>query len=531
MATLKPFHMKGGADVNNDKIINVATPINDNDAANKAYVDSVVNGKTYSYTTDQVSEGTNNLYFSTTRARTSLSFVAGEAAYNSSTGVFTLPTKTSHLTNDSGFLTVESDTLASVTGRGNTTTTTISINNSTVSNSPTTGALVVNGGVGIGGALQVGSDLTIGGNLIINGTTTTVNATTVTLDDVILTLGGDTAPTATDTKDRGIEYRYYNGTAKTGFFGWDQSTGYFAFYKDSTNSSEIISGTLGDMQAANFRGTLIGNADTATKLSTPRTISTTGDATWSVSFDGTANASSAITLSNSGVTAGTYNNSTTAITPITVDVKGRVTGTGAAVTITPAWSSITSKPTTISGYGITDAQPVNSNLTAISNITTNTTGLIKVVNGSYSVDTATYLSSESDTLATVTSRGATTSTAVTFNGGITTSVVKLTNGSIIDASLTTSSITANQPVILHPISAVRSVSYKVQVTSGSSYHMTTVDVIHNGTNVFIDEYGTMFTGASLASFDADINSGNLRLLTTPTNAATIIKVIATTVNV
>ena len=121
MATLKPFHMKGGADVNNAKIINVATPINDNDAANKAYVNSVVNGKTYSYTTDQVSEGTNNLYFSATRARTSLSFVAGAAAYNSSTGVFTLPTKTSHLTNDSGFLTVESDTLASVTGRGNTT--------------------------------------------------------------------------------------------------------------------------------------------------------------------------------------------------------------------------------------------------------------------------------------------------------------------------------------------------------------------------------------------------------------------------
>ena len=42
MATLKPFHMKGGADVNNAKIINVATPINNNDAANKAYVDSVM---------------------------------------------------------------------------------------------------------------------------------------------------------------------------------------------------------------------------------------------------------------------------------------------------------------------------------------------------------------------------------------------------------------------------------------------------------------------------------------------------------
>lgn len=61
------------------------------------------------------------------------------------------------------------------------------------------------------------------------------------------------------------------------------------------------------------------------------------------------------TLDPSGVTAGTYNNSATAITPLTVDAKGRITATGAAVTVTPAFSSVTGKPTTLSGYGITDA--------------------------------------------------------------------------------------------------------------------------------------------------------------------------------
>ncbi len=44
----------------------------------------------------------------------------------------------------------------------------------------------------------------------------------------------------------------------------------------------------------------------------------------------------------------------------TVDAKGRITATGSAVTITPAWSSITSKPTTLSGYGITDAIKKNA---------------------------------------------------------------------------------------------------------------------------------------------------------------------------
>lgn len=61
-----------------------------------------------------------------------------------------------------------------------------------------------------------------------------------------------------------------------------------------------------------------GNAGTATKLKTARTISLSGDATGSASFDGSANKSISVTLASSGVTAGTYNN-------VTVDAKGRVT--------------------------------------------------------------------------------------------------------------------------------------------------------------------------------------------------------------
>lgn len=89
--------------------------------------------------------------------------------------------------------------------------------------------------------------------------------------------------------------------------------------------------------------------DTATYLTSNQTITLSGDAT------GSGTTAITVTLANSGVSAGTYNNSATAVTPITVDAKGRITATGTNVTITPAWSSITSKPTTLSGYGITDA--------------------------------------------------------------------------------------------------------------------------------------------------------------------------------
>jgi len=90
--------------------------------------------------------------------------------------------------------------------------------------------------------------IVINGPLQVDGTTTTVNSTTVTVDDPIFTLGGDTAPTSDDNKDRGIEFRYYvSSSAKIGFFGYDDSTNRFTFIPDASNSSEVFSGTKGDV--------------------------------------------------------------------------------------------------------------------------------------------------------------------------------------------------------------------------------------------------------------------------------------------
>ena len=58
--------------------------------------------------------------------------------------------------------------------------------------------------------------------------------------------------------------------------------------------------------------------DTADRLTTARTISATGDATWEVSFDGSKNATAVLTLTDTGAVAGEYSN-------ITIDSKGRVT--------------------------------------------------------------------------------------------------------------------------------------------------------------------------------------------------------------
>ena len=106
-------------------------------------------------------------------------------------------------------------------------------------------------------------NVSIGGTLTVNGTTTTVNSTTVTVDDPIFTLGGDTAPGSDDNKDRGIEFRYHTGSAaKVGFFGYDDSASAFTFIADATNSSEVFSGTAGNVAFGNIAGTLTTAAQT-----------------------------------------------------------------------------------------------------------------------------------------------------------------------------------------------------------------------------------------------------------------------------
>ena len=105
--------------------------------------------------------------------------------------------------------------------------------------------------IGLPDDVTIGNDLTVTGDLIVNGTTTTVDSTTVTINDPVFTLGGDTAPSTDDNKDRGIEFRWHDGSAaKTGFFGFDDSTGRLAFIPDATNTSEVFSGDLGPIEGS-----------------------------------------------------------------------------------------------------------------------------------------------------------------------------------------------------------------------------------------------------------------------------------------
>ena len=110
-------------------------------------------------------------------------------------------------------------------------------------------------------AMKIGWDkkVTVKGDLQVDGTTTTVNSTTVTIDDPIFTLGGDGAG-LDDAKDRGIEFKWNSGGAKVGFFGMDDGDNTFMYIPDASVSSEAYSGTLGNAKFGSVAATAITGA-------------------------------------------------------------------------------------------------------------------------------------------------------------------------------------------------------------------------------------------------------------------------------
>jgi len=157
-----------------------------------------------------------------------------------------------------------------------------------------TGVTVSSGEIAIGQAVATSSNVTfadvaatgnvtITGNLDVNGTTTTLDTTNSTIADRLIELG--TGTTGTPANDMGIVLE--RGDSDNAFIGWDESADKFlmgtgSFTGASTGNLTVTTGTLVANLEGNVTGAVTGNASTATALATARNIG-------GVSFDGTAN--------------------------------------------------------------------------------------------------------------------------------------------------------------------------------------------------------------------------------------------------
>jgi len=111
------------------------------------------------------------------------------------------------------------------------------------------------------GDVSIGGNATISGDLTVQGTTTTVNSTTTSIVDPVMFIGGNadgTPLTVDDNKDRGVAFEYHDGTsAKTGFFGWDDSAQKFTMIPDATITNDVASGNVGDFIVNELESTTI----------------------------------------------------------------------------------------------------------------------------------------------------------------------------------------------------------------------------------------------------------------------------------
>ena len=161
----------------------------------------------------------------------------------------------------------------------------------TVTGTGTTNVLPkwTNGGSGVLGNSSItddGTTVTISGNLDVEGTTTTIDSTTVAIGDNMMKYAKDNTANASDIGWYGV---INDGTEKYSGMWYDASTGTSTpkFALGIATTEPAGTGTIA------VTGTLVadleGNADTATTLETSRNFSITGDITANaVSFNGSS---------------------------------------------------------------------------------------------------------------------------------------------------------------------------------------------------------------------------------------------------
>ena len=240
-------------------------------------------------------------------------------------------------------------------------------------------------------------NLTVSGDLIVSGSVTTIDTTNLTVSDNIIVLNNDV--TGTPTEDAGLEIE--RGTSTNVSIAWNESTDRWTFTNDGTtyynlivDSDDIAEGSSNEFYDDSKVDARIANAsiDDLADVDLTTTAPTNGQI---LSWDNanskfvptnqfsTTDLSVGSPASATGTGGITYNNTTGVFTYIPPDLSGYVV----------TWNDLTGTPTTIAGYGITDAfdgdygsltntPSIPSSLLDLNTITDGTPGQVLQTNGS-----------------------------------------------------------------------------------------------------------------------------------------------------
>ena len=107
------------------------------------------------------------------------------------------------------------------------------------------------------GTVAVSSAMTVAGNLTVNGTTTTIDSTTLTIEDPLIQLAKNNSGGDANTFDQGLFFN--RGSLANVSFLWDESTDQFAAAvtsgEDGTTAGNVTIDSYADFRAKNITAT------------------------------------------------------------------------------------------------------------------------------------------------------------------------------------------------------------------------------------------------------------------------------------
>lgn len=276
----------------------------------------------------------------------------------------------------------------------------------------------------------------------------------------------------------------------------------------------LLTSNTGDLSVSGSvtaPGGFIGNASTASALATSRSISTTGDATWTVNFNGSANATAALTLATVNSTVGTFGDAST-VPVITVNGKGQITNVTTAII-----SGGGGTATNIAG-GVAGSIPYQTAPSTTNFIAGGAVGYVLTSNGAAVAPTWQAVAG-TGTVTSIDVSGGTT--GLTTSGGPITGAGTITlAGTLAIANGGTGQTTATAAInALLPTQAANSGKYLTTDGTNTSWTTVTATNATNATNVAItDDTATavavypMWTSATSGNVSPRISSTKITLV-------------------
>ena len=389
-------------------------------------------------------------------------------------------------------------------------------------------------------------------------------------------------------QDLGIEFNYVDGTAKKGFFGFDDSTGHFTFLKDSTYRGQSSQSDDGTPNAPDFVGTKSGVEFSYAKLEPTAALTSNQsaldiDQTWNgsgqtfkaievdITDTASANASSLLDITSGGsqrlllrkdgVLSLNTTNQTGVLTLVqdgntqstTLNlIDGTATWNAAGSTFVGLDLSFTQTAYAAGSQLLSISASANRNFiidaegevvsrseftggglqTALLVDVTDTSSAANSLLLDLQVGDSSKFSVDKD--GDVIAQGSLTTEGnlvVNGSGNFENAVViqSQTNGTGNYANTTelqtaTSTISAGSSAAA-TFSSFTAASFTtakvlVQVKQGSNIHATELLLVHDGTDVYLSEYGTIYNSDILVTFDAVVTGGNVVIQATNTAAST-----------